>query len=141
MTEDNRDKTACRDDWHTEDMPEKVEIFILDRTFTDEEMDALRYGNIPREMEDKWFWYMEGDTLYAHRSWTGFCIYQIEFKEDGHHHVRVNRDPEQYRCTSIDEDIESLNILLDWWVRTPYDHYGEFITETYNTLKKAGKIE
>ena len=33
-------------------------------------------------MEDKWFSYMDGNTLYAHRSWTGYCIYIIEINEE-----------------------------------------------------------
>ena len=44
-------------------------------------------------MEDKWFSYMDGNTLYAHRSWTGYCIYIIEINvETGVHDVTVNRD-------------------------------------------------
>ncbi len=141
MTEEkNRTGIARRGDWQTEPMPEKYETFVLDRSFTDEEMEALRHGNIPRAMEDKWFFYMEGPVLWAHRSWTGFCIYRIDFKEDGHHLVTVNRDPEQYRRTSIKEDIDSLNMLLDHWTKVPYDHYNEWLSETYVTLKKAGKV-
>ncbi len=109
-------RAARREDWKTEPMPEQHETFILDRSFTDNEMDALRRGNIPQAMEDKWFWYMEGSSFGAHRSWTGYCIYKIEFKADNHHVVMVNRDPEQYKCTSVEEDIESLNKLLDQWI-------------------------
>ena len=142
MTEESKNKkrVACRSDWKTEPMPVQHEVFVLERAFSDEEMEALRRGNIPEVMEDKWFWYMEGQTLWAHRSWTGVCIYRIDFKEDGKHVVTVNRDPEQYRCTSIKEDLESLNKLLDWWVETPYDHYNEWLSETYDALKKAGRI-
>ena len=104
------------DDWKTEPMPEKFETFVLNRSFSEEEMDVLRHGHIPQAMEDKWFWYMEGSTLRVHRSWTGYCIYRIDFKGDNNHLVTVNRDPEQYGCTDIDEDIETLNNLLDWWV-------------------------
>ena len=141
MAEDNKNKTriAHRNDWKTEAMPERHETFALNRSFSNEEMDALSCGNVPRAMEDKWFWYMEGSTLFAHRSWTGYCIYRIDFKEDNDHVVTVNRDPEQYKCTSIDEDIESLNKLLDWWTRTPYDHYNEWLSETYDALGKSGK--
>ena len=91
-------------------------------------------------MEDKWFWYMEGPTLWAHRSWTGHCIYRIDFGEGDNHVVSVNRDPAQYACTSIEEDIGSLNRLLDWWTRTPYDHYGEWLSETCEALEKAGMV-
>ncbi|MCR4951187.1 MAG: hypothetical protein K6A40_07685, partial [Solobacterium sp.] len=123
--------------WKTEPMPERHETFVLNRSFSEMEMDALRRGNIPQAMEDKWFWYMEGLTLWAHRSWTGHCIYRIDFGEDGRHTVTVNRDPEQYSCTSIDKDVESLNGLLDWWTRPLYDHYNEWLSETYEALKKA----
>jgi len=132
-------EAARRGDWKTVPMPERNETFVLARTFSEEEMDALRLGNIPQAMEDKWFWYMEGSTLWAHRSWTGHCIYRIDFREDGNHIVTVNRDPEQYGCTAVEEDVESLNRLLDWWTRTPYDHYGEWLSETADALEKAGK--
>ena len=130
---------ARRGDWKTEPMPERHETFVLPRSFGEEEMDALRRGNVPRAMEDKWFWYMEGSTLWAHRSWTGHCIYRIDFMENGRHVVTVNRDPEQYKCTSVEEDAASLNKLLDWWTRTPYDHYHEWLSETRDALERAGK--
>ena len=91
----SRYKIADKDDWQTEDMPEQHDTFVLQRQFTEHQMAALRRGNIPQEMEDKWFWYMEGDTLFAHRSWTGFCIFRIDFKKDNNHVVVVNRNPEQ----------------------------------------------
>ncbi len=140
MTEKKSEtRTARREDWQTQPMPEQRETFVLERAFSAAQMDALRRGNIPREMEDKWFWYMEGATLWAHRSWTGCCIFRIDFGEDGRHTVTVNRDPGQYRCTSIEEDIRSLNKLLDWWTETPYDHYGEWLSETADALgKKEG---
>ena len=111
-------------------------MFIFDRPFSDKQMQTLRRGHIPQEMEDKWFWYMEGGRLYAHRSWTGNCIYIVEFSADGHHRVTVNRDPEQYSCTSVDEDIKTLNKLLDWWTGEPYDYYHEWLSETVDAIKK-----
>jgi 8-oxo-dGTP diphosphatase len=140
MKENDKDKTGIvrREDWKTEPMPKLHETFILERSFSKQEMETLRRGNIPQAMEDKWFWYMEGSVLWAHRSWTGYCIYQIEFQEDGHHVVTVNRDPEQYGSKSAEEDRESLNKLLNWRAQTPYDHYGEWISETYDALNKTG---
>ena len=130
---------AKRGDWKTEPMPELHETFVLERTFSEAQMDALRRGNVPRAMEDKWFWFTEGSTLWAHRSWTGHCIYRIDFQEDNHHVVTVNRDPDQYRCTSIEEDIESLNNLLDRWTRGSYDYYNQWLSETYDALKRRGR--
>ena len=109
-------KVATKKDWKTQEMPEAHEHFKLERKISREELNNLRYGHIPHEMEDKWFSYMAGNTLYAHRSWTGYCIYIIEINEEtGVHDVTVNRDTNQYRCDSINEDIKDVNILLDWW--------------------------
>ena len=131
---------AVKADWKTQDMPEQCDHFVLKRHFTDEQMLALRHGNIPQEMEDKWFWYMEGDTLYAHRSWTGFCLYIMEFRPDDLHRVTVNRDPEQYKNTDLAYDAETLDKLLNWWCGAPYDYYNEWLAETVDMLKKNGVI-
>ena len=132
---------ATRADWKTTDMPEKNSTFILSREFSAEQIAALRRGNIPKEMEDKWFWFMEGDTLYAHRSWTGICVYRIDFSfADNQHKVTVNQDPEQVGITKEEEDRRTLNNLLSWWSHPEYDHYGEWISETVDMLKQAGHI-
>lgn len=136
----NNIRVAHSNDWKTEPMPQQHEIFVLQRSFSNEEMAMLRRGNIPQAMEDKWFWYMDKSTLFAHRSCTGYCIYQIDFKEDNHHIVTVNRDPKQYGCTSIEEDITTLHKLLDWWIKPSYDYYNEWLSETCDILKKAGKV-
>ncbi len=130
-------KIAVRSDCTTFDLPSETDEFYLDRQFTAEQMSVLRKGNIPKEMEDKWFWYMDGNTLYAHRSWTCFCIYKVEFSENGHHHVTVNRNDEQYKCKSIDEDRTTLNGLLDWREKPQYDYYNEWLSETVDAVKKA----
>lgn len=134
-------KKAVKSNWKTSDMPKAHDTFILNRNFTSNQMNTLRRGHIPREMEDKWFWYMEGDTLYAHRSWTGFCIFRIDFSEDGRHRVTVNRDPQQYKSTDLEEDRQMLNKLLNWWTGVPYDYYGEWLSETVDKLQKAGVIK
>jgi len=125
-------------DWKTMPMPAETESFLLTRSFREDEMDALRLGHVPEAMEDKWFWYMEGSTLRAHRSWTGHMIYRIDFRADNRHLVTVNRDPEQYGCTDIEEDRAVLGKLLDRWIKLPYDYYGQWLAETYDSLKKAG---
>lgn len=136
-----RYKIAERGDWHANPMPEKNTTLILHRPFSPQQTAALRKGNIPLAMEDKWFRFMEGDTLYACRSWTGNCIYRIDLKPDGNHVVTVNQDPEQYSCTDKTEIANDLNGLLNWWATDPYDHYHAWLFETVNTLKKAGKLK
>ena len=132
-------KIAEREDWKTKPMPERHDSFIYQRILEKEQMETLKRGHIPREMEDKWFWYMRGDTLYAHRSWTGCCIFRVDFHPDGKNFVTVNRDPGQYGSTDIKEDAEKLHELLGWWTQGPYDYYNEWLSEVYKDLVKAGK--
>lgn len=119
MTEDNEKKkrTAHKGDWKTKPMPEENETFVFNRTFSDEEIYKLSCGHIPKDMDDRWFSYMEKSTLFLHRSWTGYCVYKLYFKEDNNHLVVVNRDSEQYNCNSIEKDKKSLNRLLDCLIK------------------------
>lgn len=133
---------AVKSDWKTVEMPEEHEIFTLHRALSEKEVAVLRMGNIPQEMEDKWFWYCEGNTLYAHRSWTGFCIYILQMNPGKtEHQVIVNRYLEQYKCINTAEDEKNLNMLLDWWTQPKYDYYHEWLTETLNTIQKNNKFD
>ena len=131
---------ACVDDWDTQPMPSNHDTFTLKRHFTSKQMGMLRRGHISEEMEDKWFWYMKRNTLYVHRSWTGFCIYTVEFIGENTAMVTVNRDPNQYTETNIENDYLQLNKLLNWWTGDTYDYYNEWLSETVDMLKKSGQI-
>ena len=76
------ERKATREDWKTCDMPEMHVVAEFRMDLTPEQMDTLSWGHVPLEMEDKWFSYMENGRLHIHRSWTGFCIYIIEFCRD-----------------------------------------------------------
>ena len=108
---------AKHSDWQNTPMPEQHASFSLERTFSLEQMRRLQNGLVPEQMEDKWFIYFDDNTLYFHRSWTGFCIYAMHFVErDGQFaitSVDVSRDPEQYKSTDIVEDTSMLNTLID----------------------------
>ena len=109
----NRTEGARKSDWKVQDMPEIYDVFVLNRTFTRGQVQILRNGHIPEGMEDEWFCYMEGNTLYVHRSWNGFCIYIMELVSGNSQKVKVNRDPEQYSNKNIDEDRAILNRILN----------------------------
>lgn len=129
---------AKKSDWKTSDMPAQHTIYTIKRKISESEMEKLMLGNIPQEMEDKWFWYFEDGKLYAHRSWTGFCIYILSFTPGSDIiEVTANRDPEQYKCTDDAEDAKSLSKLLDWWTKPTYDYYNEWLSETLDNINKA----
>jgi hypothetical protein len=71
-------------DWKTKLLPRRRTTIPVDRAFSQDELNILRRGLIPVQMEDKWFIYWKDDALYFHRSWTGDCIYIVHFVvEDG----------------------------------------------------------
>jgi 8-oxo-dGTP diphosphatase len=90
---------ATRAEWKTEPLPEQRARIDLDLPFTRQEMATIKRGFIPKEMEDKWFIFFEDNTLFCHRSWTGYCVYEVYFERRTATHALVNRDPEQYSAT------------------------------------------
>ncbi|MGF1761217.1 hypothetical protein L4D76_25500 [Photobacterium sagamiensis] len=110
-------KTAKPMDWKIETLPSKQTTIPLDRTFPPQEMEQIRRGLVPEQMEDKWFIYWKDGTLFFHRSWTGFCIYVVHFAaEDGSCRMikaEVNRDPAQYSETSDEIDSRMISYLVD----------------------------
>jgi len=110
-------KIALRDDWKTTPLPAQRKVLALDRLYTPEEFNRIAAGVRPGGMECKWFIFHEEPWLYLHRSWTGFCIYQVRFEPmNGQYRVvevLVSRDPTQYGSTNDRRDILLLAILLD----------------------------
>lgn len=52
-----------KDDWKTEEFPEKYSTISLDKELTEEEFQQVQKGLIPEVMEDKWFIYFEDNWL------------------------------------------------------------------------------
>jgi hypothetical protein len=108
---------ATRSSWKTLSAPKICEPLLFEGTFSDGEYQVIQNGVIPKEMEDKWFIFLEGDSVHFHRSWTGAEIYCIRLKHEGGEwrvfDSWVNRDPEQYRGCDLAYDRELLRFLID----------------------------
>lgn len=106
-----------RNDWKNLPIPASNATFQLDKALTPEEYQQVCLGHKPYAMEDKWFAFVEGDYLYFHRSWTGYCIYQVRIEDlNGEYLLTetvVNRDPEQYTEGNLDHDKSRLNRMID----------------------------
>lgn len=98
-------------------MPAQHISIALDRLFSKDESALLKLGFLPREMDDKWFIYFENNTLHFHRSWTGVCIYQVFFKQEGDAlrmtQAIVNRNPDQYAETRAERDQQIILQVID----------------------------
>ncbi|WP_327267433.1 hypothetical protein OG233_01540 [Streptomyces sp. NBC_01218] len=87
---------------------------LPDRVWADEEWDRIQRGYRARDMDEKWNVFVEGDVLFAHRSWTGHGIYEVSFtpvtgggrritsavvEADAKRHRRVN---DEYDCRMVE---------------------------------------
>lgn len=104
------EKIANKDSWKNINMPIENTYLDVDIKLNEQEIEMLKKGHIPEEMEDKWFMYFEENTFYIHRSWTGFCVYIVFINENGKiEKVQVNRNSEQY--TNINDEYDKYMVL------------------------------
>ncbi len=98
-------------------MPDQQSRIRIDRTYDAFESYLIQRGAVPRQMEDKWFIYLEDGHLLIRRSWTGNLIYAVEaaWRGDRLHlaAATVNRDPEKYKSTDDAHDRRMLLHLID----------------------------
>jgi O-acetyl-ADP-ribose deacetylase (regulator of RNase III) len=98
-------------------MPERRARLDVRCTFTASEMERLREGLVPEEMEDKWFVVWQDDALLFYRSWTGYLIHRVRFAPapwgERIAEVEVNRDSDQYRQTDDRHDGLLLLFLMN----------------------------
>ena len=91
----NRTTPVTSDLWENiKPMPEGYSEHRINELFSERQFCHLMWGQIPLSMDDKWFTYSEGVTLYYHRSWTGICVYRITFEKEANGYravsIRVN---------------------------------------------------
>ena len=139
------DAFATRDDWNALPISEKHAVIQINNEFSRTDMERIKKGSIPREMEDKWFIFYEGNTLYMHRSWTGFCIYEADFEEtDGVFTVSrciVTRDDDVYRNKDDDADVKQFVELVSIFLlgKSPFEFDEEDPTPE-DTLRRWSNI-
>ena len=76
--------------------------------FSADELALLRKGLWPRDTDDRWAVWLDGDTLRCWRSWTDTCIYeaQVALTEDGSAQalvLHVHDQEDAYRRAPTDE--------------------------------------
>ena len=81
---------ATRNDWKRFPVSDVSISFDIDLQLSDDQYNKLKRGNIPLNMDDKWFIYYEKGKLHFYRSVTGLCIFSVELNVLCHkHHVKT----------------------------------------------------
>ena len=73
---------ATKDSWEIIEMPKNKVVLPINKKYSKDEYNKIIQGFIPKVMEDRWFVYFEDNKLYMHRSWTGYCIYELNFSKE-----------------------------------------------------------
>lgn len=100
-----------------EKMPAQSVVRPFEKTFSGLDACLVRRGFIPQEMEDKWFIHRHGDEMHFRRSWTGHLVFAVRIQDApgavAFDQVTINRHPEQYRSDDVEQDLATLNWLID----------------------------
>lgn len=103
--------------WKTKPMPKAQKELSLSGVYTEAEYEQISLGSLPQSQADKWFIYLADEWLCFHRSWTGTCVFKLQIMLGNcKYHVTkaiVNCDPEQYRSTSDQQDVQLIAYLID----------------------------
>lgn len=109
-------EVATKDSWKVLPMPNKTTVIPLNITIPSGAMNIVKYGHIPKAMEDHWFMYCDETTIRYYRSWTGICIFVAKYEDDGSQcritELQVNRDPNQYKRKEDEKDVALFLALL-----------------------------
>jgi len=101
---------------HRHEMVAPRPIDSPDLRYTEAEWRLISHGFRAQQMEDRWDFWCDGDTLHLGRSWTGSEIYRVEFGRDDDGRfvtgVVAETDQERYRGTH-ENAVTTLPRLLD----------------------------
>jgi hypothetical protein len=118
---------TSRHSWQNiHDMPARHQQLRFSFSIRERDMRRLKYGFYPVDMVEKWFVYTEGSTTYFHRSWSGYCIFQIRFEridlEYRAAEILVNREPRQFSIEDVSESIQIIQETLKGLFKITYNH-------------------
>lgn len=87
------------------------------RVWRDDEWERMKLGYLARGMDEKWDVFVEGQTAFLHRSWTGHGIFEASFAAVDDRGWRicaavVESDPVRHRRRSDRRDRVMLELVL-----------------------------
>ena len=95
------------------------------RSFSNDEVTAMKRGFQPSDMDDRWLVLSVNDWVFVHRTWTGSCIYALQLcaTPQGWTVGRswVNRNRREYRGFPIKEERDMCRSLIDRLLLNSHD--------------------
>ena len=85
---------------------------------SEDDIRKMQGGLLPEDMDSKWVGFLLSESLEFYRSWTCKQIYHLPFNNGILGPLYIVDDPTIYRPMDSDQDIETVNRLIDW-MRNP----------------------
>ena len=76
--------------WKREPRQGPFEEKVAGWKYSLEDLERIRWGFVPRAMEDKWLMVVEDEQLFICRSWTGQLCYVAHLSPDGIPNVEIS---------------------------------------------------
>lgn len=106
---EQRKKRATKDSWKTLPMTENTRELTININLSNEEIELIKLGHVPFEMEDHWFMYFDDDdnTINYYHSWTGLPVYKAYLNVNNNKifKLKISLEKEVYIDRNTDEDI------------------------------------
>lgn len=104
--------------------PIEIKTFVsqdMDLPVKKDSMRKIMAGYEAEDMNEKWDATFKDNTLLLRRSWTGNCIYEVRFKQDGRGGWRITKifvvdDDEIYRRETVEREVQCcLSLMSALW--------------------------
>ena len=90
-------------------MTENTRELTININLSNEEIELIKLGHVPFEMEDHWFMYFDDDdnTINYYHSWTGLPVYKAYLNVNNNKifKLKISLEKEVYIDRNTDEDI------------------------------------
>lgn len=102
-------------DWRCERAPKNVVISSFEYAYKPYELDILKLGFRPTNMDQKWFCYYESGTVHFYRSWSGILVCRVILNETSNKHIvlKYYKDDEEKVALDYLDAQELIRCVID----------------------------
>lgn len=104
---------ATKESWRHTVMSDNIKELNINITLTNENMDLIKLGHIPLEMEDKWFMYVDeqDNSINYYNSWSGIQLFKGYYKQKENtiiYKLIINDSKDAYNHKTTDNELIDL---------------------------------
>ncbi len=112
LRKERRKIKATKDSWKILPMKNNIKELDINIVFSSEEIELIKLGHIPFEMEDHWFMYFDekDNTINYYRSWSGLPVFRGYLDPDKNNifKLEISLEKEVYSDRETDDYLINL---------------------------------